>query len=152
MIFDLGTPIVDLVDVSTVPSSTITPGVSYTGSKVHLHKSLVAKDQRIKIVALVDGPEGEVKCHAAGLLNVKVPSKSSGEMSFRSRPARALSRATYIAPIATCIVGLVITFQLEKSKKADVRRERDERVASCLYLSEHDPAKAREECPVPKKL
>lgn len=152
LIFDLGTPIVDLVDVSTVPSSTITPGVSYTGSKVHLHKSLVAKDQRIKIVALVDGPEGEVKCHAAGLLNVKVPSKPSGEMSFRSRPARALSRAVSVAPIVLGAVLSGIAFQVEKGKEADTRRERDERVASCLYLSEHDPARAREECPAPKRL
>ncbi|MGW8887598.1 hypothetical protein [Streptomyces sp. NPDC055749] len=151
LIFDLGTSIVDLVDVSTVPSSTITPAVSYAGSKVHLHRSLIAKDQRIKIVALVDGPEGEVACHAAGLLNVKVPSKPSGGMSFRSPAARAWNRATYVLPAVLSAAGLVVSLQLDKAQEADVRRERDERVALCLYLSEHDSAKARKDCPAPKK-
>nr|WSW47029.1 hypothetical protein OG296_30210 [Streptomyces sp. NBC_01001] len=148
LIFDLGTTIVHLVDVSTFPSSTIAPGVTYSGSKLHLHKSLIAKDQRIKIVALVDGPEGEVKCHAAGLLNVKVPVKPSGEMSFRTTSARMRGQAAFYAPLVATIAVAFVFSQLDKKDK---RREQDERIASCLYLSEHDPGAARKACPAPKK-
>lgn len=151
LIFDLGAPIVDLVDISTFPSSTIAPAVSYSGSKLHLHKSLVAKEQRVKVVALVDGPEGSVKCHAAGLLNVLVPPKPSSEVSFRPTVARRWKRFRMVAPTLLLVAMGVAAYYNEEGKKAAERRERENRVAVCMYLSDHAPTQAKKDCPAPKR-
>ncbi|MFJ6183752.1 hypothetical protein [Streptomyces sp. NPDC092295] len=92
IVFDLGAPVISIVDVASEPSDAATPSWSYAGVMVmgrrvtaerwlHVDPSLLRRGQKVVITLLVDGPPENVRCLSAPLVDVKVAYRPPREVT-----------------------------------------------------------------------
>jgi len=70
--FDVGAPIVAVLQTVCDPASSPTPPVSYEGRTLRIGPELIARNQVITVSLLVDGPNPRLACQQAAIEQVSV--------------------------------------------------------------------------------
>ncbi|MFJ2418699.1 hypothetical protein [Streptomyces brevispora] len=98
--FDFGIGVCTVLDVTSAPSGTVTPGLdsgawivvgnsSTHESWLDVKPSLLSQGQEVTVTMLLDGDEEPVKCLQVPLVDVKVVSEAPGVFSYSLMEAMA---------------------------------------------------------------
>lgn len=104
--FEVGAPIVALLESDTVPSHSRVPNHSFSGSVLKIEPSLLSSKQSASFTLLIDGPRAELQCRSS-LINVPVK-------GIRPEDPPSIAQARYArrALRASIVIAAACTFTL----------------------------------------
>lgn len=112
--FDVGAPIIALLEKGTVPSHHRVPNVSFTGSVLKIEPSLLSSKQSASFTLLVDGPRADMECRSP-LINIPVKERkpedppTPAQVRYAKRSLRVAS-----AIMVSCVLLLGYSFYMAK--------------------------------------
>ncbi|MFD8223936.1 hypothetical protein ACFV16_07160 [Streptomyces massasporeus] len=141
LVFDLQSPIVDILEAKVAPSTAAEPQVTFSGQELRIHPFFVKKRQVTTLSVLVDGPQATAVLSAAQLLETTV----RRDYDFSSPERRLVFRLGIGMLAALAITLIALGFQFKPSPAPNYTSPNQ--ANACRYWDRHDPAKAKEFCP-----
>ncbi|WP_405659115.1 hypothetical protein [Streptomyces sp. RK9] len=143
--FEVGAPIIALLESDTVPSHSRVPNSSLAGSVLRIEPSLLSSKQSTSFTLLVDGPRAELQCRSS-LVDVPVKERKP-ESPLTAAQARFAKGALRASVVMTVVCFLILGYVFSVMSKAEDSLDDSKKVlkdAKAVYedaQAVHDEAK-----------
>lgn len=118
LVFEYGSPIVQLVDSFSEPASGGVPETSINGDRLHVHPSLIAEKQKVTFSVLLDGEVAAVNLASAQIAHNPVREAVSGRRS--ADPLGWFQNVTMaLTALLSIVVIILVTWNDGKEPSSD---------------------------------